>query len=247
EHRWHDADVNLFPLDPKLFEGDLKELIRDFVIAEWAPPEPVLTADDRIVALGSCFARELRTFLGEAGLPASLLAVPAGLNNTFRLLDFVSWCVTGEETQRAFRYDRLETGEISEWKPEQERIEFEQLFAETGVFVISFGISEVWEDRETGGIFWRGVPDAIFDADRHVFRLTTVEENSANIRRIIDLIRQSNPDATIVLTLSPVPAKATFRDIPLLSADSVSKSVLRVALDQVVSEKRPGVYYWPGF
>jgi GSCFA family len=50
-----------------------------------------------------------------------------------------------------------------------------------------------------------------------------------------------------VLTLSPVPLKGTFRGISSLSADCVSKSVLRVAIDQVISEGHRGVYYWPSF
>jgi hypothetical protein len=247
EHRWHAGEVNLYPPEQRLFDRELDRLIREYALVGYAPSEPVLSGTDTVVTLGSCFARELRTFLRNAGLPAGRLAIPAGLNNTYALLDFVSWCVTGEETQHAFRYDRLETGEIEEWKPEEERAGYHDLFAEAGAFVFTFGLAEVWQDRETGGVFWRGVPDSIFDSDRHVFRLTTVEENAENIRRIVELVRRINPDAAIVLTLSPVPLKATFREVACLSADCVSKSVLRVALDQVTSDGLPGVYYWPSF
>jgi hypothetical protein len=247
DHRWHSGEVNLFPPEQKLFERELGRLIREYAIVGFVPPEPVLDATDSVITLGSCFALELRRFLRQAGFPAGRLAVPAGLNNTYALLDFVSWCVTGEETESGFRYDRLESGEIREWKPEEERIAFRDLFAEAGAFVFTFGLAEVWQDRETGGVFWRGVPESIFDAERHLFRLTTVEENVDNIRRIIELVRQINPTATIVLTLSPVPLKATFREVSCLAADSVSKSVLRVALDQVTREQMAGVYYWPSF
>jgi hypothetical protein len=40
---------------------------------------------------------------------------------------------------------------------------------------------------------------------------------------------------------------ATFRDVSCMTADCVSKSVLRVALDQVMSDGREGVYYWPSY
>ena len=50
-----------------------------------------------------------------------------------------------------------------------------------------------------------------------------------------------------MLTLSPVPLKATFREISCMSADCVSKSVLRVAIDQVMADRPAGVYYWPSF
>ena len=85
------------------------------------------------------------------------------------------------------------------------------------------------------------------DAGRHVFRLTTVEENARNLQEIVTLIRQMNAEAPIVLTLSPVPLLATFREISCLTADCVSKSVLRVAIDQVMTERIQGLYYWPSF
>ena len=113
--------------------------------------------------------------------------------------------------------------------------------------VFTIGLAEVWQDRDTGGVFWRGIPDEIFDENRHVFRLTTVEENARNLKQMIAIIRSLNPTAPIVLTLSPVPLMATFRDISCLTADCVSKSVLRVALDQVMSTRPPNVYYWPSF
>jgi GSCFA family len=245
--RWHALGAKLYPSEQELFEGDLGRLIREYVIPGWAPSEPLLEADDSVFTLGSCFARELLRFLTKAGVASKRFWIPSGLNNTFAILDFFSWCATGAETGRGFRYDRLETGEIREWKPEAERQAYAAAFAEAGAFVFTFGLSEVWEDRETGGVFWRGVPEEIFDAERHHFRLTTVDENTANIRRITELVRELNRDAPIVFTLSPVPLMATFRDVSCMTADCVSKSVLRVAIDQVMSEAHPNVYYWPSF
>ena len=245
--RWHALGAKLYPSDQALFEGDLRELIQEQVAHGWAPEEPFLETTDSVFALGSCFARELLRYLTRAGVASKRLWIPSGLNNTFAILDFFSWCATGEETGKGFRYDRLESGEIREWKPETERQGYAAAFAEAGAFVFTFGLAEVWEDRETGGVFWRGVPEEVFDSGRHVFRLSTVEENAANIRRIVELVRQLNKRAPIVLTLSPVPLMATFRDVSCMTADCVSKSVLRVALDQVMAESRPEVYYWPSF
>lgn len=245
--RWHALGANLYPSEQELFEGDLGELIREHVITGWAPEEPLLGIDDSVYTLGSCFARELLRYLTKAGVSSKRVWIPSGLNNSFAILDFFSWCATGQETGRGFRYDRLETGEIVEWKPEGERQAYVDEFAKAGAFVFTFGLAEVWEDKETGGVFWRGVPEEIFDADRHVFRLSSVEENAANIRQIIEHCRAMNPDAPVVLTLSPVPLMATFRDVSCITADAVSKSVLRVALDLVMRDEREGVYYWPSY
>ena len=43
---------------------DFERLIREWILPGHTPAEPMLTADDLVVTLGSCFARELRTFLG---------------------------------------------------------------------------------------------------------------------------------------------------------------------------------------
>jgi hypothetical protein len=163
------------------------------------------------------------------------------------LLDFISWVVTGSETGRGFRYDTTSQGEIAEWKPEQERAEMLDYVRGAGAFVFTLGLAEIWEDPETGGVFWRGVPKDVYRADRHVFRRSTVAENERNLLQIVDLIRRANTTAPIVLTLSPVPLKATYRDISCVTADCVSKSTLRVAIDSVLAKNVEGVYYWPSF
>ena len=195
----------------------------------------MLTPDASVVTLGSCFARELRDYLAAKGLGAANVWVPSGLNNTFALLDFVSWCVTGQETGRGYRYDRDDEGRIREWTPESERELYLEGFRTAGAFVFTLGLAEVWQDRETEAVFWRGVPKDVYKADRHVFRLSTVEENMENVVRMVELVRSVNASAPIVLTLSPVPLRATFRGISCLTADAVSKSVLRVALDLVIA------------
>jgi hypothetical protein len=244
---WHALDAKPFPPKQRVFDRDLPELIRRWIVPGYAPEQGMLSAGDSIVTLGSCFARELRGYLKSLGFPSGSFWIPSGLNNTFAILDFVSWCVTGQETGRGYRYDLEEDGELREWTPEAEREQYVQGIRQAGAFVFTLGLAEVWQDRETGAVFWRGVPKGVYEAGRHEHRLTTVEENEQNVLRIVELIRSVNPAAPIVLTLSPVPLAATFRDVACIPADAVSKSVLRVALENVVRRRLDGVYYWPSF
>jgi hypothetical protein len=247
KHGWYVPNTNPYPLEQARFEGDLATLIREAVLPGHLPGAPLFREEDVIITLGSCFARELRVFLSQAGIGSSGFWVPSGLNNTFALLDFFSWCATGEETGRGYRYERAGSGAIEEWKPARERQAYVDAFARAGGFVFTIGLAEVWEDRDTGRVFWRGVPGELFNEQRHVFRLTTVDENTENLRRLVEVIRQINSTAPIILTLSPVPLLASFRDISCLTADCVSKSVLRVAIDLVMSERLRSVFYWPSF
>ena len=116
EHHWHRHEVNPYPPGQDLFERDLPRLIREYATVGHTPAEPLLEADDPIITIGSCFARELHHLLKSGGFRTGWLDVPSGLNNTYALLDFVSWCITGEELGSGFRYDRLDSGEIREWK-----------------------------------------------------------------------------------------------------------------------------------
>ncbi len=245
--RWFGDGAVLYPPEREAFERDFGGTIREHALVGHVPSQPILGAGDTVIAIGSCFAGELRRHLHQAGLDSKRIFVPEGLTNTFALVDFLSWCVTGETTGTGFRYDRDPDGTIREWVAPVSRERYAARLAEAGAIVLTIGVAEVWQDRETGGVFWHGVPNGIYDAGRHVSRLTSVDENAANIRRLIELIRSVNPRAAIVLTLSPVPLKGTFRGISSLSADCVSKSVLRLALDQVIGDGREGVYYWPSF
>jgi hypothetical protein len=244
--RWHADNAHLLPVSFDVYD-DVPRLFRDHILPGHAPTAPLLTPDATVVTLGSCFAQELRTVLERAQFLAANFWIPSGLNNTFAIADFVSWCVRGEGTRRAYRYDRAEDGSIEEWTPNEEREAYLEQFRRAGAFVFTLGLAEVWVDRETGAVFWRGVPEHIFEESRHEFRLSTVEENAANVVEIIELVRSVNADAPIVVTLSPVPLRATFRDISCITADCVSKSVLRVAIDTALAEARPNVYYWPAF
>jgi hypothetical protein len=247
DRSWNSSGARLFPRTQDAFDGDFPQLIREWVVPGHAPAAGMLSAGDSIITLGSCFARELRDYLSSAGFSAGSFWIPPGLNNTFAILDFISWCVIGEETGRGYRYDRTDEGQIEEWKPEAERDQYLQGLRAAGAFVFTLGLAEVWQDGETGAVFWRGVPKDVYEAGRHVFRLTTVEENETNILRIVELVRSVNPTAPIVLTLSPVPLQATFREMSCLTADSVSKSVLRVSIDLFMNRQLENVYYWPSF
>jgi len=250
EHRWHDQwyaeNINTYPEKEQDFI-DIVKAFKTFITKGHAPVRPILSHDDNILTFGSCFAAELRYFLNSCGLPADSFWVPSGLNNTYALKGFFSWILTGEQTREGYWYDRGENGRVSEWTPVQEKSTYLKYMLDAGCIVLTIGLAEVWEDRFTGGIFWRGVPEDIFDANRHRFRLTTVEENYQNLTNIIELIRDRCGEIPVVITLSPVPLNATFREISCMTADCVSKSTLRVAIDSVMQDSRPNVFYWPSF
>lgn len=124
---------------------------------------------------------------------------------------------------------------------------YREVFAGIDGLVLTVGLAEVWYDTTTGGVFWRGVPKSIYNPEIHKCRISTVEENTENLARIVELIHGVRPGLPIVVTLSPVPLRATFEPMSCFAADCISKSTLRVAIDGLMRRQLPNVVYWPSF
>jgi len=89
-------------------------------------------------------------------------------------------------------------------------------------------------------------PPEVFDEARHEHALLSVGENVDNLERFYAKVRAANPDLRLVLTLSPVPLLATYQDRHAVVADTVSKALLRVAIDEF-SRAHPEVVYFPSY
>jgi len=243
--KWHSDSALYYPTHQSQF-NELGACIDQFIIQGHTPDRPLLNAQSKITALGSCFAAELRHFLSESGLSCDSFWVPSGLNNTFALHDFIHWCISGEESSRGYRYESCEDG-IKDWMPQEELACYRGYIKNSDAFVFTTGLAEVWEDNQTGKVFWRGVPESVFKKNRHRLRLSTVEENVDQLERLVTSIRSVNTNAPIILTLSPVPLKATFTKKSCITADCVSKSTLRLALHYLLERGHANVWYWPSF
>lgn len=242
------------------FNPDVAQMIAQdaalkYVVQGWEPRAACVTPDTRITAFGSCFAAHISNWLAarhyniltkDEGSNAYVVTCGEGMVNSFVIRQQFEWAFEGK------RFDeKLWHGYKAEEFGYDEDIRRQtlEIFAKTDLFVLTFGLSEVWYDEQTGGVFWRSIPQDKYDPARHKFRVTTVEENKDNIRAIYRLIRKHRPNARIIMTLSPVPLVATFRPESCISANSVSKAVLRVALDEMMRELGDEGYlhYWPSY
>ena len=228
----------------------------DYVVQGWAPDAPVIDKDTRITAFGSCLAANISKWLGKRNYRVStkdpdaqnayVVRIGEGMVNSFVIRQQFEWAWENKSFDEALwhGYDREVYG-----YDETVRTQTKGLFDNTDVFILTFGLSEVWYDAQTENVFWRTVPKQYYDPERHLFRVSTVEENCDNIDAIYQLIRKHRPDAKIIMTLSPIPLIATFRDESCITANSVSKSILRVAIDEVMRARKAEGYlhYWPSY
>jgi len=66
------------------------------------------------------------------------------------------------------------------------------------------------------------------------------------MQAFVDRLMRVNPRAKIILTVSPVPLIATYEDRHVLVSTTYSKSVLRVAAEEI-SQRNPMCAYFPSY
>lgn len=123
-----------------------------------------------------------------------------------------------------------------------------RMFEECDVLVFTLGLTEAWCERSTGLVVPLA-PGVVADAPpgrNFEFRNFSVSEVIADLKQFLRLFGILNASARVVLTVSPVPLIATYTDRHVLSATIYSKSVLRVAAEQV-SRDDDRVIYFPSY
>ncbi|MDD2723233.1 MAG: GSCFA domain-containing protein [Methylovulum sp.] len=122
-------------------------------------------------------------------------------------------------------------------------------FETLDVFVFTLGLTECWEAIADDAVFplCPGVAGGEFDAKKYRLHNFTVSEVVADMLDFIDLIRSVNEKAKIILTVSPVPLIATASASQhVLTATTYSKSVLRVACEEIAGQRNQ-VAYFPSY
>ena len=123
------------------------------------------------------------------------------------------------------------------------------LFADLDVFVFTLGLTEAWLSVEDGAVYpiCPGVEGGSFDPERYRFVNLGVQDVIDDMAAFLADLRELNPGAQIILTVSPVPLAATAEtDEHVLTATTYSKSVLRVAAG-MLRDAHANVHYFPSY
>jgi hypothetical protein len=230
--------------------------------------KPIMDKRTPIASIGSCFASHLKGFLVKNGYnyvqtstaPGSQIGSAAWgtVYNTF--------CIAQEFARANGAFDPVETEwpdgngglmdpyrKLVGWKTraeaEKERAEHAEAarraLEQAEVFILTAGLAEIWFSRIDGSVFFQVPPAWVFNRGTHDFRVSTVEENVYELEKALGYLRAINPGCRVILTVSPVPLRATFRSMNVLSANAQSKATLLAAVHQVVDGER--VLYFPSY
>jgi tetratricopeptide (TPR) repeat protein len=222
--------------------SDLRRVVFDQFV-DGVDQTPIVSASTRVLTLGSCFAQNIAMVLSRRGVQATSLGMGELINSTYANRALLNWLLDegleslDEETQGVFSHYYG-----------KEKSTARDTFSNADVFVFTLGVAPCFFNRKTGA-FHLSYPNTntLHLLAENEFRTTAVAENVQNIEGIIPAVRKLSPEATIFFTVSPVPLAATFEYSSAILADCVSKSTLRVAIDEVCRANPPGVYYWPSF
>ncbi len=238
-------------------------------------PRPRIDRSSPLAGIGSCFIREMKIRLLQAGYtfleeeredPAarhasaawerlySLFSVRQVLE--YALLDRVPrprWWITPQTGmvqdpyRRIVLYDDLEQAEAG-FAAHREAAR--QVLTQARFLLLSLDYTDIWEDRETGAVIC--LPSGPYfveggDLSRYQRRATRMAENLAALHDIQSMLRSANPECRLVLVLSPIQQWATFReDADVFSAGCAAKAILRSAVEEFTADN-PDVFYFPAF
>ena len=119
---------------------------------------------------------------------------------------------------------------------------------ELDVLVFTLGLTEAWIDREDGSVYplAPGVAGGTFDERRHAFINLSVRDTVEDLTVAFRIVTAHNPRARFILTVSPVPLVATHENRSVLVSTTYSKSVLRVACEEL-ARAHENVAYFPSY
>jgi len=121
-------------------------------------------------------------------------------------------------------------------------------FKEAQVLVFTLGLTECWQSSKDQAVFplCPGVIAGEYAIEDYVFNNLSIDETRTDLEQFIEELVSINPRLKIILTVSPVPLVASFDGDHVLSASSYSKSVLRVACEEIAN-KNNHVLYFPSY
>jgi hypothetical protein len=245
---------NAFNSYPK--KAQLRADAADRILKGWQPAYPIIGPETRVMALGSCFASYFVLWLADRGFnrkqPVSpyntLLLYPSVFESTAVLAQQFRWAFGNFNPAHALW---MAPDKQLVQATEEQRLAVRETLQSNDVLILTLGMSEIWYDRITGEPLWRAVPKRLFDPERHAFRLLTVAETVACLQEIETIRATHLPQLKIIFTVSPIRLRATFRPISAVTANSVSKAVIRAALDEFLRAQPEALgqtlFYFPSY
>lgn len=242
-------------------------------------PTFTFTKSDKILTIGSCFAREMERRLQSLGfdLPMTRVVLPREERYTKTendiLIKFTSQSIENElawarnpEAAPPPELLYLQVGEDLWHDPQLvnnvypaslQRIQERRAMVRTAfqeapdckIVIITLGLAEAWYDHETELYLNTAPPPQALKRHPTRFSLDVLsyEDIDSSLERIwAHLKAYGHPEFRMLITVSPVPFKATFTGQDAITANTYSKAVQRAACQAFIA-RHDNVDYFPSY
>jgi hypothetical protein len=224
-----------------------------------APPTAIVHRSSRIATIGSCFAAELASMLGEVGItggmhPGGLFYSTTTIRQELERLvggwperaDEPEWLVADGVVDPFRDYDTVYPDAASLLAAREAADGAAGVvFRDADVVVMTLGLIETWRSRATGNTFRQIPHPAVFEGLRPDFHRLAVAEMLDDLERTRIVVRE-RLGAELVITTSPVPLHTTFTALDVRVANTESKSRIRAAVSEFV-DRHPDVHYFHSY
>lgn len=229
--------------------------------------------DDKIFTIGSCFARNTERALISLGMPV-LSALVEGIApdenitnkyTTKSILHDLQVAFTTPEKANNTIYEDTAGGFVnltfggSGAQSAKPLADVEDLtnryFANlkkiesANIVILTLGLVEVWFDKQTQTYLnlMPSVRALKKNPSRFEMHVLSYDDIISDVNEILSIIRKhAQPGVRFLVTVSPVPLHATFRDQDCMQANMYSKSVQRAAVDSIRLSNKD-VAYFPSY
>lgn len=208
----------------------------------------LLTSTSKIYFIGSCFSSNLYNYLSKLYLncdqsPFGNVYNPVSVSNCLnRIIDINKidkneTVFTNNLYQHFDYYTKVGDSNLDIFvnKVNKGIVDSNNKLQRTSIVIITLGTAFVYKKEGTVVNNCHKLNKSFFTRE-----LLSIEEIVNSLSNTISKLKKLNPNIQIVTTLSPV---RHLRDS--FAENSLSKSILRVALDQL--EKKQSVYYFPSY
>ncbi|HZZ26848.1 MAG TPA: GSCFA domain-containing protein [Pirellulales bacterium] len=239
-------------------------------------PRPLINKQSQVLALGSCFALRVKEWLlandyrvlNEGDLPPTEFR---GRREFDPRIYYNTFCIRYEFERAAGLFVQADD---DIWEPHQNALRvyqdpyrrmlaaedrdllwqrigavdehMRQHIRQADCVIITLGLTEVFFQQHNGHAICAAPGYCGGGGIGCEFRCTEYQENYANMEQVVQLLKQLNPQAHLILTVSPVPLAATWSGVDHAIANTESKCTLR-AVAGALQRKYDHVHYFHSF
>lgn len=222
------------------------------------PGQAVIDVNTVVMSIGSCFAEYMLAALEKYAF--NVLDPYWGYKySTSSILRELERAATGQRTRpdQLFLgrdgYTDLNHHRLYGETPEEaldlihqvERLAGEML-PRAEVLVMTLGQNEVWRNKLTGEYILHPYPGVLNLQGNLEINCISLAENQEQLERIHALLMGLNPGLQIIVSVSPIPLRATYSEHDALVANNISKHTLHVAATEFAA-RHDNVHYFPGY